>query len=218
MPLKIAAKVDRVDQAYWDEKIRPMVEANANVEYLGEIAEHEKADFLGQASALLFPVDWPEPFGLVMIEAMACGTPVIGFRCGSVPEVVEDGISGFVMESVDQAAAVVARVASLDRAKVRAAFEHRFTIERAARDYPEIYGELIASSASPKRFGKANGDRKRETSHPNVIAVPMTGSFERRRLMTSFLEVSEAASGIEQRAISYGSTIGLRRQVKNLCR
>jgi len=172
MPLKIAAKVDRVDQAYWDEKIRPMVEANANVEYIGEIAEHEKADFLGQASALLFPVDWPEPFGLVMIEAMACGTPVIGFRCGSVPEVVEDGISGFVMESVDQAAAVVARVASLDRAKVRAAFEHRFTIERAARDYLEIYGELIASSASPKRFGKANGVRKREALHPNGTRVP----------------------------------------------
>jgi glycosyltransferase involved in cell wall biosynthesis len=83
--------VDRVDQAYWEEKIRPMVKANANVEYLGEIGEHEKAGFLGQASALLFPVDWPEPFGLVMIEAMACGTPVIGFRCGSVSEVVQDG-------------------------------------------------------------------------------------------------------------------------------
>jgi glycosyltransferase involved in cell wall biosynthesis len=86
MPLKIAAKVDRADQAYWDEKIRPMVKANANVEYLGEIAEHEKAGFLGQASALLFPVDWPEPFGLVMIQATACGTRVIAFRCGSVPE------------------------------------------------------------------------------------------------------------------------------------
>ena len=154
MPLKIAAKVDRVDQAYWDQKIRPMVEANANVEYLGEIAEHEKADFLGQASALLFPVDWPEPFGLVMIEAMACGTPVIGFRCGSVPEVVEDGVSGFVVESVDQAAAAVARVSSLDRANVRAAFEHRFTIERAARDYLEIYHELISSRARRRDFEK----------------------------------------------------------------
>src|SRR6516165_5899478 len=169
MPLKIAAKVDRVDQAYWDQKIRPMVEANANIEYLGEIAEHEKAGFLGQASALLFPVDWPEPFGLVMIEAMACGTPVIGFRCGSVPEVVEDGVSGFVVETVDQAAAAVARVPSLDRAKVRAAFEHRFTIERAAREYVEIYHQLIASFAPLKRFRKASAERK--ASHPkNALA------------------------------------------------
>ena len=94
MPLKIAAKVDHVGiKLIRDEKIRPMVEVNANVEYLGEITEHEKADFLDQASALLFPVDWPEPFGLVMIEAMACGTPVIAFKCGSVPEVVKDGVS-----------------------------------------------------------------------------------------------------------------------------
>jgi glycosyltransferase involved in cell wall biosynthesis len=153
-PLRIAAKVDRADQAYWDEKIRPMVKANANVEYLGEIAEHEKADFLGQASAMLFPVDWPEPFGLVMIEAMACGTPVIAFRCGSVPEVVEEGVSGFVVETVNQAAAAVARVASLDRSNVRAAFEHRFTIERAARDYLQLYQQLISSHARSTRFEK----------------------------------------------------------------
>jgi glycosyltransferase involved in cell wall biosynthesis len=172
MPLNIAAKVDRVDQAYWDEKIQPMVKANANVEYLGEIAEHEKAGFLGQASALLFPVDWPEPFGLVMIEAMACGTPVIGFKCGSVPEVVEDGISGFVVESVDQAAAVVARVANLDRAKVRATFEHRFTIERTAHDYLEMYDGLIRSVALSTRYRKAKGDRKPEASHPNGTRVP----------------------------------------------
>jgi glycosyltransferase involved in cell wall biosynthesis len=172
MPLKIAAKVDRVDQAYWDEKIHPMVKANANIEYLGEIAEHEKAGFLSQAFALLFPVNWPEPFGLVMIEAMACGTPVIGFRCGSVPEVVEDGVSGFVVETVDQAAAVVARVASLDRAKVRAAFEHRFTIERAARDYLQIYHQLISSRARSTRFRKANGERKRENSRPKNALVP----------------------------------------------
>ena len=172
MPLKIAAKVDRVDQAYWDQKIRPMVEANANVEYLGEIAEHEKAGFLGQASALLFPVDWPEPFGLVMIEAMACGTPVIGFRCGSVAEVVEDGVSGFVVETVDQATAAVARVSSLDRANVRAAFEHRFTIERAARDYLQIYHQLISSRVRSTRFRNANGEGKREGSRHKNTLVP----------------------------------------------
>src|SRR6516162_1144379 len=186
MPLKIAAKVDRVDQAYWDQKIRPMVEANANIEYLGEIAEHEKAGFLGQASALLFPVDWPEPFGLVMIEAMACGTPVIGFRCGSVPEVVEDGVSGFVVETVDQAAAVVARVASLDRANVRAAFEHRFTIERTAHEYLEMYHGLIRSVARSTRYRKAKGDRKREASHPNGTRVPGLApiAMETRRVST----------------------------------
>jgi glycosyltransferase involved in cell wall biosynthesis len=181
MPLKIAAKVDRVDQAYWQEKIRPMVEASANVEYLGEIAEHEKAKFLGQAAALLFPVDWPEPFGLVMIEAMACGTPVIAFRSGSVPEVVEDGVSGFVVETVDQAAGVVAFAASLDRANVRAAFENRFTIERTARDYLQIYHQLVASRALSTRFRKANGARRSEASHPkNVLAPSLLPSAAKR--------------------------------------
>jgi glycosyltransferase involved in cell wall biosynthesis len=169
MPLKIAAKVDRVDQAYWDEKIRPMVEANASVEYLGEIAEHEKGAFLGRASALLFPVDWPEPFGLVMIEAMACGTPVIAFRCGSVPEVVEDGVSGFVVETVDQAAGVVARAANLDRADVRAAFETRFMVERMAHDYLRIYHRLIASEVRSTQFRKANSRRRREALYPKSI-------------------------------------------------
>src|SRR6516162_8011383 len=182
MPLKIAAKVDRADQAYWDEKIRPMLKANANVEYLGEIAEHEKADFLGQASALLFPVEWPEPFGLVMIEAMACGTPVIAFKCGSVPEVVEEGVSGFVVETVNQAAAAVARVPSLDRASVRAAFEHRFTIERAAREYVEIYRQLIASFTPLKRFRKASDERKRETSNPKKILVPRMQPIQTMRV------------------------------------
>jgi glycosyltransferase involved in cell wall biosynthesis len=181
MPLKIAAKVDRADQAYWDEKIRPMVKANANVEYLGEIAEHEKADFLGQASALLFPIDWPEPFGLVMIEAMACGTPVIAFRCGSVPEVVEESVSGFVVETVNQAAAAVARVASLDRSNVRAAFEHRFTIERATRDYLQLYQQLISSHARSTRFRKANSEHKRKATlvpdpHPIAIGAKTLGT------------------------------------------
>jgi hypothetical protein len=147
MPLKIAAKVDRVDQAYWEEKIRPMVEAHTSVEYIGEITEYEKASFLGEASALLFPVDWPEPFGLVMIEAMACGTPVIALNRGSVSEVVEEGISGFVVDSFDQAIAAVGRVATLDRAKVRAAFEQRFTADRMARDYLEIYQAITSPRA-----------------------------------------------------------------------
>jgi glycosyltransferase involved in cell wall biosynthesis len=201
MPLKIAAKIDRADQAYWDEKIRPMVAANANVEYVGEIAEHEKADFLGQASALLFPVDWPEPFGLVMIEAMACGTPVIGFRRGSVPEVVENGISGFVVESVDQASAVVARVASLDRSSVRAAFEQRFTIERTARDYLEIYNELIGSAALSPRYQGADGDRRRRTSRSYGKTVPGLSPTaivtkrvrQRGKLSANVLDVSKKA-------------------------
>ena len=145
MPLKIAAKVDRADQLYWQEKIRPIVEAHADVEFVGEIAEREKARFLGQAAALLFPVDWPEPFGLVMIEAMACGTPVIAFKSGSVVEVIEEGVSGFVVETLEDAVAAVGRIGSLERAEVRAAFERRFIAERMARDYTRIYQALSAS-------------------------------------------------------------------------
>jgi glycosyltransferase involved in cell wall biosynthesis len=127
LPLKIAAKVDRVDQAYWEKQIRPMVESHSNVEFIGEISESDKADFLGGAAALLFPVDWPEPFGLVTIEAMACGTPVIAFRRGSVPEIVADGVSGFIVDTVEEAVRAVRRIATLDRAKIRAEFERRFT-------------------------------------------------------------------------------------------
>jgi glycosyltransferase involved in cell wall biosynthesis len=139
MPLKIAAKVDPVDQAYWEQKIRPLVECHPNVEFIGEISDREKPGFLGDATALLFPVDWPEPFGLVMIEAMACGTPVIAFRRGSVPEVLKEGTSGFIVDTVEQAAAVVEQAASLDRDMVRAEFEARFTSERMANDYLNLY-------------------------------------------------------------------------------
>ena len=141
-PLRIAAKVDAADQEYWDEKIRPLVEAHPNVEFLGEISETEKAAFLGNAAALLFPIDWPEPFGLVMIEAMSCGTPVIAFRCGSVPEVVDEGESGFIVSSVEEAAAVVMQLNTIDRAGVRRCFERRFSAERMAQDYERIYEEL----------------------------------------------------------------------------
>lgn len=142
MPLRIAAKVDKADQAYWDELIGPMVASHRNVEFVGEINEHQKADFLGNARAVLFPIDWPEPFGLVMIEAMACGTPTIAFRCGSVPEVVDDGVSGFVVHDLDEAVAAVRLVDRLDRATVRATFERRFTVERMAQDYVAVYRDL----------------------------------------------------------------------------
>jgi glycosyltransferase involved in cell wall biosynthesis len=142
LPLKIAAKIDKVDQAYWDNVVSPLVKAHPQVEFIGEIDERQKADFLGNARALLFPIDWPEPFGLVMIEAMACGTPVVAFQAGSVPEVVDDGLSGYVVKNVGEAVAAVARLEALDRQKVRALFDNRFTIERVARDYLAIYRGL----------------------------------------------------------------------------
>jgi glycosyltransferase involved in cell wall biosynthesis len=157
MPLKIAAKVDRADQAYWEEKIRPMVKAHPDVEFLGEIGEGDKARFLGGAAALLFPIDWPEPFGLVMIEAMACGTPVIAYRRGSVPEIIEENVSGFVVDTIDEAVAAVRRVAKLDRAGVRGEFEHRFTAERMARDYVGIYRRLLSARTQPAQVAILNG-------------------------------------------------------------
>lgn len=142
MKLKIAAKVDAADQAYWDDVIRPIVERHPNVEFIGEINEHQKAAFLGNARALLFPIDWPEPFGLVMIEAMACGTPVVAFRSGSVPEVIDDGVTGFIVGDLEEAVAAVRNIDRLDRREVRAVFEERFTAERMALDYLAIYRGL----------------------------------------------------------------------------
>lgn len=143
IPLRIAAKVDRADQAYFDERIRPLL-AGPGVEFLGEINDSEKQDFLGQAMALLFPIDWPEPFGLVMIEAMACGTPVIAFPGGAVPEIIRDGVNGYIVTDEAQAVAAVERCASLSRAGCRRFFESRFTAERMARDYLKIYRHLAA--------------------------------------------------------------------------
>jgi glycosyltransferase involved in cell wall biosynthesis len=142
MPLRIAAKVDNVDVDYWRDRIEPLVRAHPLVEFVGEISDREKSDFLGGATAVLFPIDWPEPFGLVMIEAMACGTPVIAFPCGSVPEVIDHGVSGLLVDSVKEAAAAVPVAAAMDRARVRATFEDRFTIERVAADYLQVYLSL----------------------------------------------------------------------------
>ena len=154
--LKIAAKIDKADEAYWKDVIKPMIDSSPNVEFVGEIGERDKGEFLGNADALLFPIDWPEPFGLVMIEAMACGTPVIAFRRGSAPEVIEDGVSGFLVDDVSQATAAASRIAELDRTQARAAFERRFDIERTAREYVQIYRGLVRAEENC-RNGKRNG-------------------------------------------------------------
>src|SRR5271169_3441708 len=134
IPLKIAAKVDKVDEEYFRSEILPLIDG-PSVEFIGEINEREKTKFLGEAAALLFPVDWPEPFGLVMIEAMACGTPVLAFRCGSIPEIIEDGVTGKVVDSEEEAIASLPVILSYDRRAVRKRFEKRFTSARMAKDY-----------------------------------------------------------------------------------
>ncbi len=146
MKLKIAAKVDVADKKYWDEEIAPLVATNPHVEFIGEINDAQKPAFLSGAHGLLFPIDWPEPFGLVMIEAMACGTPVIAFNRGSVPEVIDHGLTGFIVP--DEAAAVTAlgNLNRLDRRLVRQQFERRFTSRRMAEDYLDVYEELIVGS------------------------------------------------------------------------
>ncbi len=141
IPLKMAAKVDRVDADYHATTIRPLIDGR-QVEHIGEIGDAEKADFLSGAQALLLPIDWPEPFGLVMIEAMACGTPVIAFRAGSVPEVIEDGVTGFVVSNMAEACEAVKRLPELSRAVIRARFEERFTATRMAEDYVGLYRRL----------------------------------------------------------------------------
>jgi glycosyltransferase involved in cell wall biosynthesis len=142
MPLRIAAKVDKADFEYYKAKVKRLLKS-PGIEFVGEIGENEKGAFLGDAAALLFPINWPEPFGLVMIEAMANGTPVIGFKRGSVPEIIDDGVSGFVVDSVDAALSVLPRVFALDRRNVRRHFEQRFSVERMARDYVALYDEAL---------------------------------------------------------------------------
>jgi glycosyltransferase involved in cell wall biosynthesis len=142
MPLKIAAKVDRADREYFKEEIRALLD-HPLIEFIGEIGNCEKASFLGNAAALLFPIEWPEPFGLVMIESMACGTPVIAYPCGSVPEIILDGVTGFVVPDVASAVAAVERIDQIDRRVCREHFELNFSSERMAKDYVNIYQQLV---------------------------------------------------------------------------
>ncbi len=167
LPIKIAAKVDKVDQCYFDAVIRPLLD-DPLVEFVGEIGEAEKSAFLGGAKALLFPIDWVEPFGLVMIEAMACGTPVIAWPCGSVPEIVDEGETGFIVDSIDAAVGAIAQAETLSPARIRARFEERFSARRMATDYLKIYESLIALSAGVPSIGaRGNGT---EQPLPTVLA------------------------------------------------
>lgn len=142
MALKIAAKVDPADAGYFREIIKPLIDQPL-IDYIGEIGDAEKADFLGNAAALIFPIDWPEPFGLVMIESMACGTPVIAWACGSVPEVIEDGVTGFIVRSKEEAVAAVERLANINRRQVRQCVERRFSSIAMAQKYLDVYGQLM---------------------------------------------------------------------------
>jgi glycosyltransferase involved in cell wall biosynthesis len=157
LPLKIAAKVDRVDQEYFKTKIEPLL-PQGDVEFIGEIREDQKQEFLGNAAGLLFPIAWREPFGLVMIEAMACGTPVVAFKNGSVPEVLEDGLTGYIVRDEEEAIEAVARLGLLDRGRIRAEFERRFTAHRMAQNYLKLYARLARARRMPAvsdlpRFG-----------------------------------------------------------------
>ena len=162
--LKIAAKVDKADEAYFSEVIVPMLD-RPGVEFVGEINDRDKIKFLGDALALLFPIDWPEPFGLVMIEAMACGTPVLGFRCGSVPEIIDDRVTGRVVGSVDEAIRLLPEVIRLDRRAVRRRFEERFSAPRMATDYLNVYRSL-------NRGAKLGLVQSSQALGLNVIALP----------------------------------------------
>jgi len=147
MPLRIAAKVDSVDRAYFEQHIRPLM-SHRLIDYVGEIGEAQKDDFIGNSRALLFPIDWPEPFGLVAIEALACGTPVISYPCGSVPEILRDGVDSFIVDDQDEAIAAGRRIEHIDRAQCRASFERRFTADAMARAYLEVYARLMAGGCA----------------------------------------------------------------------
>ncbi len=153
VPLKIAAKIDKQDESYFREMVHPLLEGGG-VEFIGEISEKDKGPFLRDATALLFPICWPEPFGLVMIEAMACGTPVLAYRAGSVAEVIDEGVTGMIVDNVDQARLITPQVAKLDRRKVRRRFDERFTARRMATDYVRIYRGLARQATHSSRAAR----------------------------------------------------------------
>ena len=156
IPIKIAAKIDKVDKAYFREMIAPLLN-QSGVEYVGEIDQRAKSAFLGEASALLFPIDWPEPFGLSMIEAMACGTPVLAFRCGSVPEIIDPGVTGLIVRTMAEAMRMLPQVLAFDRRTVRQRFEQRFSATRMAEDYIQVYRSVLKRPSLTERAAVVSG-------------------------------------------------------------
>jgi glycosyltransferase involved in cell wall biosynthesis len=150
IPLKIAAKVDKVDEQYFESEIKPLLDSEL-IEFIGEVNEADKNALLGGARALLFPIDWPEPFGLVMIESLACGTPVVAFECGSVPEVLEDARTGFIVQTMDQAEQALHKIETIDRSLCRQEFERRYTSARMAKNYLQTYQRLRTEAGSRAR-------------------------------------------------------------------
>jgi glycosyltransferase involved in cell wall biosynthesis len=196
--LKVAAKIYPEERDYFSQTIKPLLhESRSWVEFIGEVGGREKDEFLGNALALLFPIDWPEPFGLVMIEAMACGTPVIAWRNGSVPEVIEDGMTGFVVDSMDEAVQAVGRVASLSRHACRRAFEERYDAARMARDYLEVYRRL--AHAVPEPVWPA-------PHAPGPLSLPAGHSVDRRRPSRSHVPLLGALSGIKSHHLEADGT------------
>jgi glycosyltransferase involved in cell wall biosynthesis len=169
LPLKIAAKIDKADECYFREVIAPLLD-RPGVQFVGEINDRDKAKFLGEAFALLFPIDWPEPFGLVMIEAMACGTPVLGFRCGSVGEIIDDNVTGHVVDSVDQAIRTLPKTLRLDRRRVRERFEERFSAVRMASDYLGVYHSMVRPVSRIPSIDPS--------LHKNIIVPPRKNGVE----------------------------------------
>ena len=165
IPLKIAAKVDKVDRAYFEATIKPLL-ALPGIEYIGEVGEDDKNELLGNAYALVFPIDWPEPFGLAMIEALACGTPVIAYRQGAIPEVLEDGVTGFVVDDLNSAVRAVERVQQLDRRRCRQAFEQRFSAARMAREYVVVYEQILRTQRVRNPVSLFASDKWRDISAP----------------------------------------------------
>jgi glycosyltransferase involved in cell wall biosynthesis len=163
LPLKIAAKVDKSDENYFRERVEPLL-TSPGVEFIGEINERQKTQFLGEALALLFPIDWPEPFGITMIESMACGAPVLAFRHGSVPEIIEEGVTGMIVSTVEEAVAVLPQLLALDRRVVRRRFEERFSSVRMAKAYLDIYRSMRKSAADALRQDNDKAVRVREVN------------------------------------------------------
>jgi glycosyltransferase involved in cell wall biosynthesis len=184
IPLKIAAKVDKFDEAYFREQIAPLL-SDPGVEFIGEINERSKTEFLGEAQALLFPIDWPEPFGLVMIEAMACGTPVLGFRRGSVSEIIDQGVTGAIVDTMDEAVRMLPQVLALDRQAVRRRFEQRSSAARMATDYIALYRSLLERPSISER--ETTVPRPRAVLEKKLNGQGLHGDRARRTAETSGL-------------------------------